>query len=246
MPANWLRSGACHARADPRSCVLPLASKHPTAASYASPDAIWHLRAGAHWATGSDTAAPHHETVKAVRCSMRSCSAHAREAQPTQPRKATAEAVLERVGAGDCARHTMSELDSAEALRVSLAQALVLEPSLLLDRPAPHGCGSTPARRTSDAAQVARRWPSRDPHEQLASPPSSPAPTGPLSHARASSPATSIPNSPLSFRFTGRPTRERRLRGGSVDTKRGRQNAGAGGGGQALPGGHGTCAPWTV
>jgi ABC-type multidrug transport system ATPase subunit len=50
--------------------------------------------------------------------------------------KATAEAVLERVGAGDCARHTMSELDSAEALRVSLARALVLEPSLLLvDQP---------------------------------------------------------------------------------------------------------------
>jgi energy-coupling factor transporter ATP-binding protein EcfA2 len=50
--------------------------------------------------------------------------------------KARAEAVLERVGASDCARHAMSELDGAEAVRVSLARALVLEPSLLLvDQP---------------------------------------------------------------------------------------------------------------
>jgi energy-coupling factor transporter ATP-binding protein EcfA2 len=39
---------------------------------------------------------------------------------------------LDRVGAGDCAEHRIDELNGVEALRVSLARTLVLEPSLLL------------------------------------------------------------------------------------------------------------------
>ncbi|HTA96464.1 MAG TPA: ATP-binding cassette domain-containing protein [Solirubrobacteraceae bacterium] len=45
-------------------------------------------------------------------------------------------AALERTGAGDCVSSSSHELDSAEALRVTLARALVLEPSLLvIDEP---------------------------------------------------------------------------------------------------------------
>jgi energy-coupling factor transporter ATP-binding protein EcfA2 len=47
-----------------------------------------------------------------------------------------ARAALERVGAGACAGHPFNELDGAESVRVSLAQALVLEPALLvIDEP---------------------------------------------------------------------------------------------------------------
>jgi ABC-type multidrug transport system ATPase subunit len=43
-----------------------------------------------------------------------------------------ARAALERVAAAGCAGHSYNELDGAEAVRVSLAQALVLEPTLLV------------------------------------------------------------------------------------------------------------------
>jgi ABC-type Mn2+/Zn2+ transport system ATPase subunit len=43
-----------------------------------------------------------------------------------------ARAALARVGAGDCAGRGLGELDGAEAVRVSLARALALEPALLL------------------------------------------------------------------------------------------------------------------
>lgn len=46
--------------------------------------------------------------------------------------QARARAALERVGAAGCAGHPLSELDGAESARVSLAQALVLEPTLLV------------------------------------------------------------------------------------------------------------------
>jgi len=47
-----------------------------------------------------------------------------------------ARAALARVGAAGCAGHRSSELDGAEAVRVSLAQALVLQPALLvIDEP---------------------------------------------------------------------------------------------------------------
>lgn len=50
--------------------------------------------------------------------------------------EASARAALERVGAAGCAGHSYNELDGAEAVRVSLAQALVLEPALLvIDEP---------------------------------------------------------------------------------------------------------------
>ncbi len=50
--------------------------------------------------------------------------------------QARARAALERVGAAACAGHPFGELDGAEAVRVSLAQALVLEPALLvIDEP---------------------------------------------------------------------------------------------------------------
>jgi len=50
--------------------------------------------------------------------------------------QARARAALARVGAAGCAGHRLSELDGAEAVRVSLAQALVLEPVLLvIDEP---------------------------------------------------------------------------------------------------------------
>jgi ABC-type multidrug transport system ATPase subunit len=41
-------------------------------------------------------------------------------------------AALERVGAGECAPLPLKQLDGAEAVRVGLARALVLEPALLL------------------------------------------------------------------------------------------------------------------
>ncbi len=47
-----------------------------------------------------------------------------------------ARAALERVGAAGCAGHAYGELDGAEAVRVGLAQALVLQPALLvIDEP---------------------------------------------------------------------------------------------------------------
>jgi ABC-type multidrug transport system ATPase subunit len=47
-----------------------------------------------------------------------------------------ARAALERVGAAACAGHPLNELDGAESVRVSIAQALVLEPALLvIDEP---------------------------------------------------------------------------------------------------------------
>ena len=46
--------------------------------------------------------------------------------------KARVQAALDRVGAGDCAGRGPAELDDVEAVRVSLARALVLEPALLL------------------------------------------------------------------------------------------------------------------
>jgi ABC-type Mn2+/Zn2+ transport system ATPase subunit len=50
--------------------------------------------------------------------------------------QAGARAALERVGAAGCAGHAFGELDGAEAVRVGLAQALVLEPALLvIDEP---------------------------------------------------------------------------------------------------------------
>ncbi len=50
--------------------------------------------------------------------------------------QARARAALERVGAAACAGHPYGELDGAEAVRVSLAQALVLGPALLvIDEP---------------------------------------------------------------------------------------------------------------
>lgn len=55
------------------------------------------------------------------------------------PRPAARErsrAALERSGAGHCAAHRMQELDSAEAVRVSIARSLTLSPSLLvIDEP---------------------------------------------------------------------------------------------------------------
>jgi energy-coupling factor transporter ATP-binding protein EcfA2 len=41
-------------------------------------------------------------------------------------------AALERVGASECAARSLRELDGAEAVRVALARALALEPSLLV------------------------------------------------------------------------------------------------------------------
>jgi ABC-type multidrug transport system ATPase subunit len=50
--------------------------------------------------------------------------------------QARARAALERAGAAACAGHSYNELDAAESVRVSLAQALVLEPALLvIDEP---------------------------------------------------------------------------------------------------------------
>ena len=46
--------------------------------------------------------------------------------------QARARAALERVGAAACAGHSYNDLDGAESVRVSLAQALVLEPALLV------------------------------------------------------------------------------------------------------------------
>jgi putative ABC transport system ATP-binding protein len=46
--------------------------------------------------------------------------------------KTCARAALERVGVADCADLTVNELDRAEAVRVILAEALSLEPRLLL------------------------------------------------------------------------------------------------------------------
>jgi ABC-type multidrug transport system ATPase subunit len=47
-----------------------------------------------------------------------------------------ARAVLERVGAAGCAGHRHNDLDGAENVRVSLAEALVLQPALLvIDEP---------------------------------------------------------------------------------------------------------------
>jgi ABC-type multidrug transport system ATPase subunit len=50
--------------------------------------------------------------------------------------QALARAALQRVGAAGCAGHFHNDLDGAESVRVSLAQALVLEPALLvIDEP---------------------------------------------------------------------------------------------------------------
>jgi ABC-type multidrug transport system ATPase subunit len=50
--------------------------------------------------------------------------------------QALARAALERVGAAGCAGHFHNDLDGAESVRVSLAQALVLRPALLvIDEP---------------------------------------------------------------------------------------------------------------
>ena len=50
--------------------------------------------------------------------------------------RARARAALARTGAGDCAARRRAELDGAEAVRVNLARALVLEPALLvIDEP---------------------------------------------------------------------------------------------------------------
>lgn len=46
--------------------------------------------------------------------------------------KARAHACLDRVGASGCMHQRMSELDGTEAVRVSIARALVLDPALLL------------------------------------------------------------------------------------------------------------------
>jgi ABC-type sugar transport system ATPase subunit len=46
--------------------------------------------------------------------------------------KARAHAALDRTGASECAGRAPGELDDVEAVRVSLARALVLEPALLL------------------------------------------------------------------------------------------------------------------
>lgn len=59
-------------------------------------------------------------------------------AQHTSPRIARrcAEAMLDRVGAADCAERDPSELDGAEIVRVAIARALITEPSLLvIDEP---------------------------------------------------------------------------------------------------------------
>jgi len=50
--------------------------------------------------------------------------------------RSRARAALERVGAAACAGHTHGDLDGAQAVRVALAQALVLGPALLvIDEP---------------------------------------------------------------------------------------------------------------
>jgi ABC-type multidrug transport system ATPase subunit len=46
--------------------------------------------------------------------------------------RARAREALQRVGAGGCAGHHYNDLDGAEAVRVNLAQALVLQPALLV------------------------------------------------------------------------------------------------------------------
>jgi ABC-type cobalamin/Fe3+-siderophores transport system ATPase subunit len=49
---------------------------------------------------------------------------------------ASAHAALARVGASDCAEHPINELDGAEAVRVSIARALLLDPAvLIIDEP---------------------------------------------------------------------------------------------------------------
>jgi energy-coupling factor transporter ATP-binding protein EcfA2 len=55
----------------------------------------------------------------------------------TQSAAATrAHAALQRVGASDCAEHPINELDGAEAVRVSIARALLLDPAvLIIDEP---------------------------------------------------------------------------------------------------------------
>ncbi len=55
----------------------------------------------------------------------------AQDSVPFQARRA-AEDVLSRMGAGDCARLKPDELDGAECVRVGIARALILSPTLLV------------------------------------------------------------------------------------------------------------------
>jgi ABC-type ATPase involved in cell division len=64
-------------------------------------------------------------------------------AQRTAPRIANrrAEAMLERVGAADCAGRDPSELDGAEVVRVAIARALITDPGLLVTDEPTSGVG---------------------------------------------------------------------------------------------------------
>ena len=92
--------------------------------------------AAARSATGSGTAPTRARTAKRASCFEELIIAPRTRGVGHADAQARARAALERVGAAACAGHPFGKLDGTEAVRVGLAQALVLEPALLvIDEP---------------------------------------------------------------------------------------------------------------